>query len=366
MISSAIACRASLAPVVGALPARRPSSRRQYYPASPRKVVARANDATPREQQSAPHRRDLLLGGAAAAGLPLLWTENANAEAAVKVMGVEQLGAIQKNEMKSQMYKRCLDVLKETLVPEDAPACMRLVLLDAGSYDVKAKTGGMNGSVIIGDELSGEDKKALGDIIQKLKAAKKEIDDRTVAFGAGQGPIGWADLLALAAKVAVQKEWVRTKVDRAADPAAGLQIANQFGAPFEVKLGRVDAAGADNAPPVPGMDASVEEIKGWLNKLGNRNPDASPGPFTPKAPFWERPGYLIWTAAQLDPKAAESKLASADPVFAEFKAKYDKSKQTVTRTDFEVDFIDYFNRLTSYATFDELAYCYPLEIKLKL
>jgi hypothetical protein len=73
----------------------------------------------------------------------------------------------------------------------------------------------MLGELMVGlrrDELSGEDKKALGDIIQKLKAAKKEIDDRTVAFGAGQGPIGWADLLALAAKVAVQKEWVRTKV----------------------------------------------------------------------------------------------------------------------------------------------------------
>jgi len=320
------------------------------------------------EQQAAPPatRRGILLGGAAAAGAPLLWAGSASAETVTKNLTVEQLGAIQTKEMKSQMYKRCVEVLKETLEPADAPLCMRLVLLDAGSYDITAKTGGMNGSVIIGDELSGEDKKALAGIIGKLKAAKKEIDERTVAFGAGQPFISWADLLVMAGKVAITKDWVQTKIDRSETPEGGAVIANSFGAPFEVKLGRVDATGPDSAPPVPGMDASTEEIKAWLNKLGNRTPDAAPGPFTPKAPFWERPGYLIWTAGQLDPKAAEAKLADGDKVFAEFKAKYDRSKQTVTRTDFEVDFIDYYNRLTSYATFDNLAYCYPLELKLKI
>lgn len=57
----------------------------------------------------------------------------ASQETVTKNLTVEQLGAIQTKEMKSQMYKRCVEVLKETLEPADAPLCMRLVLLDAGA-----------------------------------------------------------------------------------------------------------------------------------------------------------------------------------------------------------------------------------------
>lgn len=105
-------------------------------------------------------------------------------------------------------------------------------------------------------------------------------------------------------------------------------------------------------------------------------------------------------------QAAEEYLAQ-DKVFAEFKKKYDFSKKTVTRTgaariacesrekgravhgmgsshqdhsrcllisrtdrprpaDFEVDFVTYYNRLVDFAAFDPFAYCFPLEMNLKV
>lgn len=55
------------------------------------------------------------------------------------------------------------------------------------------------------------------------------------------------------------------------------------------------------------------------------------GGFAYKPPFYERPGFLLYTAAQEDPEAAEAYLAS-DPGFAPWKKKYDISRKTITRT----------------------------------
>ena len=37
----------------------------------------------------------------------------------------------------------------QVLTGADAPACLRLVFNDAGTYDVNTKTGGMDGSIIL-------------------------------------------------------------------------------------------------------------------------------------------------------------------------------------------------------------------------
>ena len=68
--------------------------------------------------------------------------------------------------------------------------------------------------------------------------------------------------------------------------------------------------------------------QGFFNKLGNE----SKGGFgAGKAPFWERPTFILWSAAQPDPEAAETALA-ADEDFQNWKKKYDRSRRTVTRT----------------------------------
>ena len=69
-------------------------------------------------------------------------------------------------------------------------------------------------------------------------------------------------------------------------------------------------------------------VQGFFNKLGNE----SKGGFgAGKAPFWERPTFVLWSGAQPDPEAAENALA-ADEDFQNWKKKYDRSRRTVTRT----------------------------------
>jgi hypothetical protein len=64
-----------------------------------------------------------------------------------------------------------------------------------------------------------------------------------------------------------------------------------------------------------------------------------------KPVFWERPVFLIYPAAQPDPASAEARLAAESPVFQTWKNKYDRSRRTVTRTDYEVDFIEFLSKL---------------------
>lgn len=74
-----------------------------------------------------------------------------------------------------------------------------------------------------------------------------------------------------------------------------------------------------NSHGYTGTGAKPEQQKGGL--------------FAPKAPFFERPMFVLWTAAQPDPAAAEAKLVAADPAaFKEWKDKYDQSRRSLTRT----------------------------------
>jgi len=153
-------------------------------------------------------------------------------------------------------------------------------------------------------------------------------------------------------------------------------LATAFGSDWPVRLGRVDSNVPGPAGKIPQADASVEDIRSFLLQLGAK-PE---GGFGYKPPFYERPGFLMYTAAQSDPAKAEEFLAT-DPEFAKWKINYDKSKRTITRTsddasvaqrrltvclDYEVDFVTYFTRLTSLgAKFDKQAYLRPVVVKSK-
>lgn len=69
----------------------------------------------------------------------------------------------------------------------------------------------------------------------------------------------------------------------------------------------------------------------FLAKLGTASGGGG-GLFAPKPLFWERPAFVLWTAAQPDPVKAEEEFAAADPEWANLKVKYDRSRATVTRT----------------------------------
>lgn len=104
-------------------------------------------------------------------------------------------------------------------------------------------------------------------------------------------------------------------------------VSQAFGAAWPVKIGRLDSGVVGPASKIPQLDASVEEIKTYLLGLGAK-PE---GGFAYKPPFYERPGFMMYTAAQPDPQAAEDYLAT-DPAFGVWKKEYEKSKKTLTRT----------------------------------
>ncbi|KXZ46294.1 hypothetical protein GPECTOR_45g164 [Gonium pectorale] len=275
---------------------------------------------------------------------------------------VDQLGLFQKQAQLKEFRTRAEAALKEVIGAADAPTCMRLLINDALPYDAATKTGGVDGSIVLPEELARPENAGLAPLVEKLAQAKAKID----AAGAedGSGAISWADTIVLAAKVATQAEWARIKINRAQIASGGETIAGPaFGAAWPVRLGRVDATTPAPAGKVLAPDASVAEIKATFAALAVKPGTPTGGLFATKPPFWERPTLVLWAAAAADPAAEEERLAAADPAaFQGAKVNYERSRRTVTRTDYEVDFIDYFTLLTGLATFKPDAYLHPEQV----
>lgn len=62
---------------------------------------------------------------------------------------MKDLASIQKSGQREDYKKRVQSTLKEILTPEDAPACIRLALENAGTYDRTTMTGGLNGAIVL-------------------------------------------------------------------------------------------------------------------------------------------------------------------------------------------------------------------------
>lgn len=62
-------------------------------------------------------------------------------------------------------------------------------------------------------------------------------------------------------------------------------------------------------------------------------------------------------------QAKEAELAASNATYADFKKSYDLARTTVTRTNYEVDFINAFNKLSELGgKFDPDAYLHSKEI----
>ena len=136
-----------------------------------------------------------------------------------------------------------------------------------------------------------------------------------------------------------------------------------FSAAFPIKIGRVDASSAKSNTRLFNGSEEVSSLKEIFDKLGVKKERRL---FTERQQFLLFPLLFGGTIAD-----AEQKLVDANPSsYKEWLSKYQKSRRTVTRTDYEVDFIDAFTRLCSLASFDPDAYLIerePIDIsKLKL
>eukprot|EP00798_Chlamydomonas_sp_ICE-L_P010122 gene10122-8022_t len=241
------------------------------------------------------------------------------------------------------------------LTKDDAADAVRLAVRQAGTYDAETKTGGFNASIILNaDELARPENAPIRPFVEKLKKVKAAIDEKCASIGAP--PISYSDTLVLAVKLTCRDKWTTIKSEQnglAADQALS------FSAPWPVVLGRVDSS-ETTSKSLPADDAPVADIKSALASLGK----ADPSPFAPKPPFWDKPAYLVWCGGAKDEAGEEARFVAADPAFASIKKSYDVSRATVTRTNYEVDFINFITRAFNLGTkIDSTVYLYPIEIR---
>ncbi|KAL4428092.1 hypothetical protein ABPG75_002181 [Micractinium tetrahymenae] len=311
-----------------------------------------------REQHAAAGDRRAVLLGLAGAVVAAPLVGAAPASAGEQYLPVSSLTILQRKAILADFQARAEAALAQELTAADAGVALRLLLNDAGTYDAATKTGGCDGSIVLPEELNRPENKGLAPFVDRLRKVKDAIDARAEQ---GQGPISWADTIVLAAKVALEKAWRQDKIDKAADAEKGAFLAESFGNPIFLKLGRKDATEPAPAGRALAPDASLQEMQQYFNKLGVK-PNASSGPFPPKAPFWERQQFLLWPATQADPAATEAAMVAYSADYAPWKQQYDKSRTTVTRTSYEVDFGTIFAKLADLgAKFDKDAYLFPIK-----
>ncbi|KAF8056140.1 AK1 [Scenedesmus sp. PABB004] len=327
--------------------------RQRPQAARPRLTVAcRASAATP-------GRRELLQTGAAAAAAALL--QAGPASAAMREMSVSSLSTFQKGAQRTAFQAAAEAALKPVFGAADAPGLFALMLHDAATYDAEAKAGGFDGSILISsEELGRPENAALKPLAERLKAAKPAVDAAVTALGSPA--ISYADLLVLATKVATTAAWKEVKMKRVQTTSGGEIITSVYGTDWPVRLGRLDSAAPGPAGRLPPAGAPVADVVAFMKQLGAK-PGAGGGPFTPKPPFWERPTFFVWPAASADPAAEEARFVAELPdAFAGAKADADRSRGTLTRTDYEVEFINAFTKLAATgAVFDPDAYLHPEE-----
>lgn len=282
--------------------------------------------------------------------LPFVATGAASAdEKKMLEIPVTSLSTFQKKDQRAEYLAKALSVLREKLSSSDAADAVRLSLRCASNFDYATKTGGFNGSIMVNPaELNRPENANLKPFAEKLRKVKADVDAAVAELG--YGPISYADLMVLASKVSCQKKWAEEKAAGGSGDAAKF-----FPNVWEVTLGRIDSP--EVGPfRLPADDAPVPEIAAALAKMGAK-PNAGNGPFDPRPPFQKKYGYILWAGAAKDPKAEEARLAAGDANFADAKKEYDISRATVTRTSYEVDFAEQYNKLAALgAKYDPNAY----------
>ncbi|CAM6007473.1 unnamed protein product [Sphagnum balticum] len=233
--------------------------------------------------------------------------------------------------------------------PELVPDLLRLSLNDALTYDKGSKTGGANGSVRT--ELSRPENQGLEKAMNVLQDLKKEIDE-----GAKGGPITWSDLIHIGAQSACKRTFIDSAIRKCGgNEQKGLQLYGAYGSngqwsQFDKLLGRFETSEPDPDGRVLSWEkASPAEIKERFANLG----------------FKARQVAVLSAFLGPNQVETEAKLAT-DPDIAPWVKKYQDSRKTVSQTDYEVDLITAFSRLTTLGqTINYEAYSYYIPTVLR-
>jgi len=191
-----------------------------------------------------------------------------------------------KDKQRYEYAKRVVfDAIRENV---DAPweDCVRLALMDAGTYVSKTKTGGCDSSIRF--ELDRAENKGLKDTLASIEKAKKVIDKDALL------DYSWADMIAISAHVKAVQGWEDDWLgltDRFPDPRVRFKkgksqertdIEFEGGFAFTygssglkrgpgcpgVQIGRIDATAASPDGLIPKPGSSAAEYIAWFKRIG--------------------------------------------------------------------------------------------------
>lgn len=255
-----------------------------------------------------------------------------------------------------------LSSIKETLFkaindnPDIVSPILTLALNDALTYEKATKSGGANGSIRFSAEINRPENSGLSAALDLIEKSKQEID----SYSKG-GPLSYADLIQFAAQAAVKNTFLAAAIRKCGGNAekgrtlyAAYGSNGQWGL-FDRQFGRTDSEEPDPEGRIPKWDkSSVQELKDKFSSVG----------------FGPRQLAVLSAFLGPDQLATESLLAS-DADVRPWVEKYQRSRETVSQTDYEVDLITTFTKLSSFGqniNYEAYTYARPkIDInKLKL
>lgn len=296
-------------------------------------------------------RRDFLNCLALSAGLEVIASSGTFSDDAYAADLIQRR---QRSEFQSDVRGTLYTALKGN--PDLIPSILTLALNDVMTYDKATKSGGPNGSIRFSSEISRPENKGLSAALNLLEEAKKEID----SYSKG-GPIAYADLIQYAAQSALKSTFLASAIRKCGgNEEKGTLLYTAYGSNgqwglFDRQFGRIDAQEPDPEGRVPLWEkASVQEMKDKFKSVG----------FGPR--------QLAVMSAFLGPdQIATENLLATDPEVAPWVQKYQRSRETVSETDYEVDLITTLTKLSTLGQqINYEAYTYPVQkielSKLKL
>uniref|UniRef100_A0A0E0DHX8 Plant heme peroxidase family profile domain-containing protein n=1 Tax=Oryza meridionalis TaxID=40149 RepID=A0A0E0DHX8_9ORYZ len=288
--------------------------------------------ATAQEESPQFRRRDLI-GGCLTTVIGLEIVEGSTGFTGVAT-AADLIERRQRSEFQSSIKSTLATAI--TAKKELIPSLLTLALNDAMTYDKATKSGGPNGSI----RLSG-----LSAAVDLLVEAKKEID----SYSKG-GPIAFADLIQFAAQSALKLTFVDAAIAKCGgNEEKGRTLYSAYGSNgqwglFDKLFGREDSQEPDPEGRVPDWSkASVQEMKDKFVAVGLG------------------PRQLAVMSVFLGPdQAATEERLIADKDCRPWVEKYQRSRETVSRTDYEVDLITTLTKLSSLGQkINYEAYTYP-------
>ncbi|XP_023534963.1 thylakoid lumenal 29 kDa protein, chloroplastic isoform X1 [Cucurbita pepo subsp. pepo] len=296
-------------------------------------------------------RRDVLQGFGGTVALGLMVNSDLMVEPAYAADLIQRR---QRSEFLSSIKGTFYTATKKN--PDIVPSLLTLALNDAVTYDKATKSGGPNGSIRFSSEISRPENENLSAALSLLEEAKKEID----SYSKG-GPISYADLIQFAAQSAVKSTFLAAAIRKCGgNEEKGNLLYTAYGSNgqwglFDRQFGRSDAEAPDPEGRVPIWGkASVQEMKEKFSAIGLG------------------PRQLAVLSAFLGPdQAATEEFLASDPDVLPWVKKYQRSRETVSQTDYEVDLITTLTKISSLGQqINYEAYTYPVKkvdlSKLKL